>query len=258
MELRLVAEGAAVEEGRGLEVGAVPRVLALAYRTRAFPCPVTAGTCRAAIVAGDGVKTGGAVGGASRFRHQRAVADDAARFDLCRSLAGIFRGAPCRPEPGDTGDRGAGAAARRMCPHGPGLLDLAGSLRLEAGLGVERLGEGLGALGGVAGELAGLEPQRLDDRPLHGVDLAGDIAYHPARLGPVVVGAVAAVCLCRPCRCQNRHQRQHPNAGVAHSPPHAGARGRDGRRPPGRRSPARRRDGHRLSPTMLRNRGTPW
>ena len=36
MELRLVAEGAAVEEGRGLEVSAVPRVIAPAYRTRSY------------------------------------------------------------------------------------------------------------------------------------------------------------------------------------------------------------------------------
>ena len=71
-----------------------------------------------------------------RLGNHRPVADDAASLDLRGRPAGMLgpRSAP-RPEPCDSGDRGARAPARPVRVHGAGLLDLAGGLGLQGGSG---------------------------------------------------------------------------------------------------------------------------
>ena len=88
--------------------------------------------------------------------------------------------------------------------------------------------------------------------PLHGVDLARQDPDRPARLGAVVVGTVAGVGVRRSCRQQRRRHHHHRRARHA----------RDSPRP--RTAcvttcrPCMNVGCHRPSPTMLRNKGTPW
>ena len=166
-QLSLVCEGAPVEQAARPEVGVVQGVIAPAETG------LLAGAGAVAIDAGDGLEAGGVPGGGAGTVDDGAVAGNAPGLGSGGAGMGILGGGPRGGEAGQAGDRPAGALARPARPHGLGLGGLAGDLRLQLRLRVERPGHGLGALGRVAGELAGLKPQRLDDAGLHDVDLAG-------------------------------------------------------------------------------------